>query len=203
MDAMPQASLRSLVLLAMLVFAAPAWAQQGALAVPRNLQQLTERAAVIVRGNVVSAYVEKHPQFTGLHTVVVTLHVRETLKGLAQPTFTFRQYVWDIRSRMGYTDYRKGDDMLLLMIAPNQYGLSSPAGMDQGRFRIMRDAGGREVALNGHGNAALFEGMTDVAVRPGATLAPASLRLLRTRPAGPIEAASLLGLIRDLVNGGG
>lgn len=197
-----QASRRSLVLLATLVLAAPAWAQQGALTVPRNLQQLTERAAVIVRGNVVSAHVEKHPQFTGLHTVVVTLHVRETLKGRSQPSFTFRQYVWDIRSRMGYTDYRKGDDMLLLMNAPNQYGLSSPAGMDQGRFRILRDSAGREVAVNGHGNAGLFEGMTDVPSKPGTTLAPASLRLLQTRPAGPIEAASLLGLIRDMVNGG-
>lgn len=199
---MPQASLRSLVLLATLILAAPAWAQSGALTVPRNLQQLTERAALIVRGNVVSAYVEKHPQFTGLHTVVVTLHVRETLKGPPQPTFTFRQYVWDIRSRMGYTDYRKGDDMLLLMIAPNQYGLSSPAGMDQGRFRILHDSAGRDVAVNGHGNAGLFEGMTDLPARPGTMLAPASLRLLQTRPAGPIEATSLLGLIRDLVNNG-
>lgn len=198
---MPQALLRRLVLPALLALATPAWAQQGALTVPRNLQQLTDRAAVIVRGSVMSAYVEKHPQFTGLHTIVVTLHVRETLKGPAQPTFTFRQYVWDIRSRMGYTDYRKGDDMLLLMIAPNEYGLSSPAGMDQGRFRIMRDAGGRDVAYNGHGNAGLFEGMTDLAARTGVPLAPASQRLLDARPAGPIEASALLGLIRDMVNG--
>lgn len=199
---MPRASLRSLVLLATLVLAAPAWAQQGALTVSRNLQQLTERAAFIVRGNVVSAHVEKHPQFTGLHTVVVTLHVRETLKGTSQPSFTFRQYVWDIRSRMGYTDYRKGDDMLLLMNAPNRYGLSSPAGMDQGRFRILRDSAGREVAVNGHGNAGLFEGMTVLPAKAGTTLAPASQRLLQARPAGPIEAAGLLGLIKDMVNGG-
>lgn len=193
-------SLRSLALLAAMILAAPAWAQQGALTVPRNLQQLTDRAETIVRGNVVSAYVEKHPRFRGLHTVVVTLHVRETLKGAARQTFTFRQYVWDIQARMGYTGYRKGDDMLLLMIAPNEHGLSSPAGMEQGRFRITRDASGRELAANGHGNARLFDGMAAATAKGAVPLSPASQRLLQSG-AGPVEASRLLGLIREMVRG--
>lgn len=196
---MAQASMRSLLLSIMVAIAIPAWAQQGALTVPRNLQQLTDRAAHIVRGNVVSAHIEKHPRFRGLHTVVVTLRVRETLKGAARPTFTFRQYVWDIQARMGYTGYRKGDDMLLLMIAPNEHGLSSPAGMEQGRFRITRDASGRELAANGHGNARLFDGMAATTGKGGTPLSPASQRLVESR-AGPVEASRLLGLIREMVH---
>ena len=80
-----------LLVLAGLTLVAPASAQQSALTVPRNLQQLTDRSAVIVRGNVVSAHVEKHPELQSLDTVVVTLHVRETLKGTTGATFTFRQ----------------------------------------------------------------------------------------------------------------
>ena len=99
---------RSLVLLLACVVAAPVWAQRGALTVPRNLNQLTDRATDIVRGTVVSARVEKHPEFTNLDTVVVTLRVRETLKGQAQGTFTFRQYIWDIRDTSGRRRLREG-----------------------------------------------------------------------------------------------
>lgn len=187
--------------MASLLLAVPAWAQQGALTAPRNLQQLTDRAAYIVRGSVASAHVEKHPQFQGLHTVVVTLQVRETLKGPARPTVTFRQYVWDIRGRSGYTDYRKGDDLLMLMIAPNEHGLSSPAGMDQGRFRIQRDAAGRELAANGHGNARLFDGMPQAALKDGTPISGASRQLLQSHRGGPIEAARLTALIREIARG--
>jgi hypothetical protein len=40
-----------------------------------------QRAGTIVRGNVVSATVEPHPQFPNLQTVVVTLSVSKVLKG--------------------------------------------------------------------------------------------------------------------------
>ncbi|MCI0353596.1 MAG: hypothetical protein L0099_00960, partial [Acidobacteria bacterium] len=134
----------------------PGFAQRGALTVPRNLSQLTDRAAVIVRGNVVSARIEKHPEFTNLHTVVVTLRVKETLKGEVGDTYTFRQYIWDIRDRYDVAGYRRGLEVILLMNAPNQHGLTSPAGMEQGRFRVFRDRSGNEVAVNGLGNHGLF-----------------------------------------------
>lgn len=197
---MPQVSLRSLVLLATIALSAPAWAQQGALTVPRNLQQLTDRAAHIVRGNVVSARMERHPEL-GLHMLVVNVQVRETLKGSHRPAFTFRQYVWDYRDRLTAANYRKGDDVLLFMIAPSRYGLSSPAGMEQGRFRILRDGQGRELAVNGHGNARLFDGLEAQAARDGIVLSAASSEMLRRPPRGPVEARRLTALIRELVGG--
>jgi hypothetical protein len=187
-----------LLLAAALAVTAPASAQRGALTVPRNLDQLADRAALIVRGHVISARVEKHPELRGLDTVVVTLQVRETLKGEPRKTHTFRQYLWDIRDRFDAAGYRKGQDLLLLLIEPSAYGLSSPAGLDQGRFRIERDASGREVAVNGQGNYRLFSGLTTDAAKEGATLSSASMRLVESHGSGPIAVAELTRLIREL-----
>ncbi|HUG04415.1 MAG TPA: hypothetical protein VML92_08300 [Steroidobacteraceae bacterium] len=198
---MRQAPQLFLLLATALVVTAPASAQQSALTVPRNLDQLTDRAAVIFRGNVVSAQVEKHPEFQSLHTVVVTMRVREMLKGEPRSTYTFRQYIWDIRDRLNAAGYRKGQDMLLMMIAPSAAGLSSPAGYDQGRFRIRRDADGREVAANGHGNFRLFHGLAADAAKKGTLLSPSSVRLAETHQSGPIPVAELSRLIRELAVG--
>jgi hypothetical protein len=195
----PRTFLALLALLALLPFGA---AGDEALLVPRNLQQLADRAAHIVRGNVVSAHVEMHPELQGLHTIVVTLRVKETLKGPVRRDYTFRQYAWGIHNRMGETGYRKGDELLLLMIEPSRYGLSSPAGMGQGRFRIGRDAAGREVAQNGTGNARLFDGMTDAAAPKARAYSAASVRLIESHREGPIEATQLMRLVREAVDAG-
>lgn len=179
------------------VVAAPVWAQRGAMTVPRNLNQLTDRASHILRGTVVSAHVEKHPEFTNLDTVVVTVRVRETLKGDAQGTFTFRQYIWDIRDHYDAAGYAKGQDMLLLMIAPSPHGLSSPAGMDQGRFRIRRDRSGREIAVNGAGNVRLFDGLQSEVEKEGVTLARAQASLIAKHRQGPVDLRELTALIRE------
>jgi len=78
-DAHRQRLRGALAVAATLLLAAPAFAQRGAMTVPRDLQQMSERAADIIRGTVVSARVEKHPELTNLDTVVVTLRVRETV----------------------------------------------------------------------------------------------------------------------------
>jgi hypothetical protein len=185
-----------------LALAAPCLAQQGALTVPRNLDQLTAGSADIVRGNVLSARVEKHPVLSGLNTVVVQMRVKETIKGQARDTFTFRQYIWDIRDISGAAGYRKGQDLLLMMIAPNEYGLSSPAGLEQGRFRIQRDSEGRELAVNGHGNFGLFDGIHAQLANKGVTLSPGMSSLVEQQPQGPLGLAELTGLIRELANTG-
>jgi hypothetical protein len=192
---------RILLVLLLLACAAPALAQRGALTIPRNLDQLTNRSADILRGTVISARVEKHPELSGLNTVVVKLRVQETLKGQAKETFTFRQYIWDIRDRADAGGYRKGQDLLLLMIEPSRYGLSSPAGLDQGRFLISRDSVGRELALNGHGNLKLFDGVSSQATAKGIMLSPRSLSMMQKHQRGPVELRDLTALIRELVRG--
>lgn len=188
-----------LALLSVMLIAAPAWAQQGALTVPQNLQQLTGRAALIVRGNVVSARMEHHAELR-TPVLVVTLRVRETMKGAHAESLTFRQYLWDVRDRADHAGYRKGDDLLLMLIAPSRYGLSSPAGMEQGRFRIVRDENGRELVVNGYGNARLMDGLDAQLIRDGIRVSEASRRLVRRQRAGGIDAAEFTGLVRDLVH---
>jgi hypothetical protein len=191
-----RAAVGVLCILAAGLAALPALAQRGAMTVPRNLGQLTARAADIVRGTVVSATVEKHPQLPALDTVVVTIRVRETMKGATSGTYTFRQYFWDARDRYDAAGYRKGQDLLLLMIAPSEYGLSSPAGMQQGRFRIERDRAGREVAVNGMNNLRLFDGVPEAAMRQGAPLTAKQASLAAKHRKGPIELAELEAMIR-------
>lgn len=188
---------RCFVLFAACIMTAPVWAQRGALTIPRNLDQLTDRATDIVRGTVVSAHVEKHPEYTNLDTVVVTLRVQETLKGQAQGMYTFRQHIWDVRDTFDAAGYRKGQDMLLLMIAPSPYGLSSPAGMDQGRFRIKRDHRGREIAVNGAGNMRLFDGLRAEADKEGVALSSSQMSLIAKHRKGPLELRELMTLIRE------
>ena len=195
---MRKSLLRCLLLAVAFAASTPVTAQQHALTVNRNLDQLTDRAALILRGRVVSAKVEKHPQFPGLDTVVVTLRVTDTLKGAPRSSHTFRQYLWDIRDRQDANGYLKGQELLLLLVEPSAHGLSSPAGLDQGRFRIQRNAAGREVAVNGQGNFRLFEGLSAEAAKEGTVLSPASLRLVDAPPRGPVAAADLVRLIREL-----
>jgi len=194
-DAPATAPRRAFVALAACLLTAPAFAQSGALTVPRNLEELTERASDIVRGTVIEARVEKHPELTSLDTVIVRLRLRETLKGEARDEFTFRQYLWDARDTYDAAGYRKGQDLLLLMIAPSRLGLSSPAGMGQGRFRIVRDRDGREMAVNETGNARLFDGLGDAA-KPGVALTTRQSNLIARHRGGPIAAAELSALIR-------
>jgi hypothetical protein len=201
-DTMRRNLQRFLLLVATCVVTAPAFAQRGAMTVPRNLDQLTDRAADILRGTVVSARVEKHPELTNLDTIVVTLRVQETLKGQSSGTFTFRQYIWDIRDRRDAAGYRKGQQYLLLMNAPSRHGLTSPAGMELGRFRLSRDATGREVAVNGRGNVLLMSGLSSELAKSGVVLSPSSMGLVSKHQKGAIAADELAGLIRELVQEG-
>ena len=148
---------KALLLAGFALLAIPVPAQRGALTLQRNLGELTQQAQTIVHGRVMMARVEPHPQLTNLSTVVVTLRVEETLKGQAPAVFTFRQFIWDVRDRMDAAGYAKGQELLLLLNSPTQYGLVSPTGIEQGRFRIVTDAQGRKTAINGYGNAGLFD----------------------------------------------
>jgi len=189
---------RCLSLVAALVVAATASAQQGALTIPRNLDQLTASAALIVRGRVVSAVVEKHPELTALDTVVVTLRVADVLKGESAGTYTFRQYVWHYRDRLSGAGYRKGQDLLLLMNPESRYGLTSPVALGQGRFVVTRDAAGREIAVNGNGNALLFSGIEAEAARRGVAVSAATRATMAKHPMGPIPVTELSMMIREL-----
>lgn len=171
-------------------------AQRGALTAPRSIDQLSQEAAVIVHGHVVSAKVEPHPQLRNLMTVLVTMQVEETLKGTAGKSFQFRQYIWDLRDQIDAARYGKGEDLLLMLGPVSQYGLTSPVGLQQGRFRITHDAGGQAMAVNGNGNLRLFEGTEQRAQARSLKLSSRVSSLARQPKSGPVPLSDLEDAIR-------
>lgn len=183
----------------MLLAALPLHAQRGELVLQQNLADLAAEAATIIRGRVVSLESEPHPQFPNLHTLVVTLNVLEVLKGEAREQFTFRQYLPDLRDQYTRLGYKLGQEVFLLMIRPSQYGLSSPAGLEQGRFHILRDPRGNRLAVNGFNNLGLFRHLDRSAPNLGRHLSSQVRALLAQHRGGPIPHEQLVDLIRGLI----
>ncbi len=153
---------RAVALNALLLLFVPACldaGQRGALTASRNLADLVGEAGVILRGRIVSTRVEPHPQFSALWTVVVTIQVDDAIKGQLGTSYSFRQFIWDPRDRQDAAGYQKGQNLLLLLTNPNSNGLSSPVGLEQGRFQLSTDAAGNAYATNGRNNAGLLNGV--------------------------------------------
>lgn len=188
-----------ILLLFILLASVSGFCQISARTVPMNLDQLVQRSATIVHGQIISARVERHPQLTNLDTVVVTVRVTETLKGSASQTFTFRQFVWDVRNKKNAWGYGKGQEVLLMMNAPSEYGLSSPVGAEQGRFKVSRDASGKAEVANGTGNISLFRGLDTAAAKTGAKLPAALTQRTVSDKGGAVSLDDLKQAIRSLV----
>ena len=172
------------------------YAQHGARTLPLGLDQLTQEADVIVRGYVISTKFEPHPQLSNLTTVVVSMSVTETVKGTPRKSLVFRQYVWDVHDQLDTAEYRKGDELLLLLAPVSQYGLTSPVGLEQGRFQILRDKKGQAVAVNGRGNFGLFDSVERRAQAQGMQLSPRVTSLVRRTNSGPMPLSDLEDAIR-------
>jgi len=179
----------------------PLRAQRGAMVLQQNLAELVDEAATAVRGRVVSAQVEPHPEFENLDTVVVTVQVERVLKGQAGATFTFRQFFWDIRDRANAVGYAKGQHVLLLMIKPTE-GLSSPAGLSQGRFQITRGPDGKLMVGNGAGNQGLFRGLAPILQKKGMKLPEHLARVVAEDGGGPVRLKDLEDIIIALAGTG-
>jgi hypothetical protein len=140
---------------------------------PVNLAYLARRAGVIVQGRVINVRYEPLPGYEHFSTVRVTLAVGEMLRGPQTKQYTFRQWMPGGRMHAGkYGAYQVGSELLLFLVSPSEYGLSSPIGAEQGKFRIQRDARGRPFIANGFGNNGIFRGVVDDAEISGLNLSP-------------------------------
>jgi hypothetical protein len=191
-----------------LLVAISSLAQRGAVVHPADLADLTNRAQTIVRGRVVSARLEPHPQFKNLQTVVLTLAVKEAYKGNPGSTMTIRQFVWDIRDKMDSMGYRKGQEYILFLNPTTRYGLTSTTGLDQGRFRISTDSAGNEVVANSAGNYGLLGESNSVewAAKPSSgtvesnTAQPRSTATSVALPTGTIPVTHFVKAIKSYVS---
>ena len=175
-------------------------AQETALA---DLDQIVQQAQTIVRGHILSVRTEPHPQFANLRTVVVTFQIERVLKGATDTTLTFRQYVWGAGAgdALKVSGYGRADELLLFLNPVSRYGLTSPVGLDQGRFQIERDAQGNASAMNGRGNAGLFNQVETKARARGTTLSPRVQAMMRTPTAGKVSLETLEESVLTLMQG--
>ena len=192
---------RSLFVLSLLCFCvAPfaAHAQRSAVTIPRALDQLTAEADTIVHASVVTTKIEPHPKLRNLNTIVVTLQVQDTYKGTARKSLVFRQYIWE-NPNLEASQYRKGQELILFLGPVSEYGLSSPVGLEQGRFRILREGKSGPTAVNGRGNAGLFTSMVTRAKAQNITLSPRTSELAQRNAGGAIRLADMEDAIRTFV----
>ena len=86
--------------------------------------------------------------------------------------------------------------MVLLLGPVSEYGLTSPVGLEQGRFRVSLDKKGQAVAVNGRGNQGLFNSVEDRARAKGLQLSAHTLAAIKRRDAAPLSLADLEDAIR-------
>jgi hypothetical protein len=131
-------------------------------------------------------------------TVVVTLRVEDSLKGDSVKSFTFSQAVIDQRDLQQKMGYRVGQHLLLILISPSAYGLTSPAGLEQGRFRIATAADGKLVATNGFANSGLFRALDSQLKNRGLPVTPELQSMIAKPRSGPVSLDQLKTLIRTI-----
>ena len=182
--------------LALVFFSRPLCAQL--LTQPVNLTYLAQRADVIVQGRVSKVAKRNLVRFSNIPTVEVTLEVEKMLRGPQKRTYTFCEVFLGLRAKEGKQGYQVGQRLLLFLTSPSRYGLSSPVGIEQGRFHITYNSGGDEVIANEFGNAGLFKG-GDYSPPKGTKLSVNQMRITTTK-SGPIPLSDLVSLVGTLTS---
>ena len=176
---------------------------------PVNLDQMVHEADRVIVGRVLAA--EDTFDQKRLPITVYRIRVEDAIKGEVGTTLEIRQL--GHRSKQpnpetgrifhipGMPLYAPGESVLLLLNQDSRLGLTSPVGMMQGSFRLTKDKGGRELALNGVGNRGLLSGMEPGGAARGAGWDPSEFQRL-VRDGGAIERGALVALIRSMVDEG-
>jgi hypothetical protein len=164
-----------------------------------NLAYLTQRADVIVQGRVTEVVHETLPQYPNLYTLRITLSVDDMMRGPAGKTYTFREIYLGTRAKEGKKSYQTGQHLLLFLPSPSRYGLSSPIGVEQGRFHISQDSSENALVSNEAGNIGLFNDVAAAVTGSGRILTPNQRKVVSTR-SGPVQLNDFLSLVKDLTS---
>ena len=147
-----------------------------------------------------SAKIEPVPNLPNLRSVAVTMSVTKMIKGKPAPTLTFRQFLWDAHDTSVFAFYKQSGELLLFLNPVSSYGLTSPVGLEQGRFRILRDSKGGQYVVNGRGNLGLFNEFTPFCVKCIITLKNSWCRGSFRRADQPRQRRSALCYLLPCVN---
>jgi hypothetical protein len=123
---------------------------------PTDLQTLVTDADRIVAGTVVA--VEERQDEHGILCTYVTVQISQLLKGQLPTLFTFKQLGVQTRQRQGtllripgMPDYHTGEEVVLFLHPTSAAGFTSPVGMQQGKFTVVRH-GSKVQVRNSLGN---------------------------------------------------
>jgi hypothetical protein len=174
-------------------------AQRGGLTIQLDLARMVDESENVVLARVTGITAEKHPQLENLDTVVVALQVLDPIMGSPGARLTFRQYVFDIHDRDTKLGYRIGEEVVLMLRRPSQYGLTSPVGFEQGRFRVERGASNTRLLRNGMDNAGLFSGVDQSSPRLRPRLSAPMRQLITQHQGGPITYDQFKSFVQNAV----
>jgi hypothetical protein len=162
-----------------------------------NLAYLTQRADIIVQGQVTEVVQETLPDYPNLFATRITLSVDDMMRGPSGNTYTFREIVIGRRAKRGTMHYQVGQHLLLFLPSPSHLGFSSPIGLEQGRFHIFRDNAGSSLVSNETGNIGLFHNVVLAVSQAGRILPQNQLNVAATKH-GPVQLHDFLSLVKNL-----
>ena len=137
----------------------------GSIIRPLNIEDLAGRADRIFSGRCVEVR-EARDAALGQTVTYTTFVVTRAVKGGLHGRITIKSLGGSAVGAAGGEPmassprFRRGEQVVLFLYGDSQAGLTSPVGFGQGKFRIIKDKSGREVALNATGNRTLFHGLS-------------------------------------------
>jgi hypothetical protein len=178
---------------------------QATMVLPQNLEQLESRAGLVFVGRCTSHTTELGAR--GLAVNVFTFEVIEPVKGPARKGahIEVRQFGSGapnasglIAHIPGLPSYRVGQEVLLFLNPPSRIGLTSPVGLWQGLFRVVRDrAGKRQIIVGPSRREMLLRGVDATKYAADERLTDAEKRLL-TRLPGRVDVTTFCSLVRKI-----
>lgn len=131
--------------------------------IPLNIEQLTQRAGVIVDATVMKTETGKDPQ-SGFLVTWVTVEVNENFFGASGKQYRFKQYGGEANGLANYPKhlprYTAGERAILFLTGPSKVGMQSPVGMQQGVFALVKEGTAKTRIKNIELNPSLFKGIT-------------------------------------------
>jgi len=131
---------------------------------PMNLEEMTARAERIFHGRCTAVELVRGEE-SGLDVVRVTFLVERLVKGSAPAQLTVRMLADPSGESRdagggGTPRFRPGQRVVLFLYGESRSGLTSPVGLGQGKFTVIEDKQGREIAVNGFDNEILLRGLS-------------------------------------------
>lgn len=161
---------------------------------PMTLEEMVERAGVVVAGRCAAVRVVEDEAHR-MPVTELTFDVREWIKGPRRDRLTIRQPGAMTRAggRGGFAGlpaFEVGEEVVLLLYPESRSGMTSPVGLGQGKFTVRTDKQGRRWAIGAFGGLARDE--------PGSADTPHAAGAAGGRSGGVAEEV-LLHRLRELV----